>query len=636
MRPHRIERICDQIIEEKSWRGFKDRRINVTPGGFPVRAHLSLSDRRIQLTVSRRFEPLVQSMIQKHKLRVDTESACEAIVYHLLVHEFNHHHYCPHSVFLFEQILNGIRRVVEKKEIRESKIRQVCLEIHNMFSDTVINAIESQSDQSKRYRLGQDLAQLLVLFYRSQTKWSGKSDKAMRLFLESNMLLSSTSDEIYEQARHYLPKFFWHHERVLRDIIELFLQEPGLVERTLTKDLLDCDSTEIVNRLLDYKQWPQQAEDYARIIHPYLKQSHEWLENAFAEYAAEPAALSKIREARLSNVSRGRKGDAGTMAQAGNGDPAPGESVAQPSDSSYQKQFRPKPAIGTKEKQTHPINHSATPHREAGTSNLKKHDYQSLNRFYEERAGNIKLEGEFVDQSLEILTGIEETDLSNLSKLRLSSSFVLKRPDGSLYMSLKKRSFPLTIDSRGGETVSGLPDLCFVFDSSGSMQFEPSAEQGEYHIALLAFYSILHELEAKGLASLLRFNALNFSDTTFASGWRPYYEIEAVKKVLLQHQGGGTKIDVGKLSAIRHERKDNYLLFLLSDLEISNVSALEAELIKTHQSKAANVLIFKLGGKNLLSARLEEAGINIFYIRTAADFMNGSITIARSVYSGRL
>lgn len=635
MRQHQFERICDQILEEKRWRRFQDLRIIFTPKGFPVRAHLALNDRRIQLTVSRRFEPLVQSMIQKHQLGVDTESACEAIVYHLLVHEYNHHHYCPQSVFLFEQIINGIRRVVEKKEIRESNIRRVCLEIHNMFSDTVINAIESQSDQSKRYRLGQDLAQLLVLFYRSQTKWSGKSDKAMRLFLESNMLLSATSDEIYEQVRHYLPKFLWNQERIVRDIIELFLQEPALVERTLTKDLLDCDATEIVKRLCDYKQWPVQAEDYARIIYPYLKQSHEWLENAFAEYEAEPAALSKIREARFGN-SRGRKGEAGTTAQAGNGDLAPGKAAGQPLASSYKRQFRSDPAVGTKEKPTPESNNSATPLKGAGTSDLKKHDYESLNRFYEERAGNIRLEGELVDQSLEVLTGIEETDLSNLSKLRLSSSFVLTRPDGSLYLSLKKRSFPLTIDSRGSESVSGLPDLCFVFDSSGSMAFSPAAEQGEYHIALLAFYSILHELEAKGLASLLRFNALNFSDTTFASGWRPYYEIEAVKRVLLQHQNGGTKIDVGKLAAIRHERKDSYLLFLLSDLDISNVSELEAELIKTHQSKAAHVSIFKLGGENLLSARLEEAGMNIFYIRTAADFMKGSITIARTVYSGRL
>lgn len=635
MRPHRIERICDQIIEEKRLRRFRDRRIIVTPTGFPVRAHLSLNDRRIQLTVSRRFEPLVQSMIRKHKLEVNVETACEAIVYHLLVHEFNHHHYCPHSVFLFEQIIDGIRRVVEKKEIREWKIRRVCLDIHNMFSDTVINAIESHSDPSKRYRLGQDLAQLLVLFYRSQTKWSGKSDKAMRLFLESNMLLSSTSDEIYEQARHYLPKFFWNQDRIVRDIIELFLQEPGLIDRALNKDLLDFDSTEIVNRLCDYKQWPLQAEDYARIIYPYLKQSHDWLENPFTEYEAEPSALSKIREAGVGNGSRGRKGDAGTMTQPGNGDPAPGAAAGQPVSSSYKTQFLSESDVGNKEEQTQQSNGSTTPHRGARSGELKN-DYQSLNGFYEERAGNIRLEGEFVDQSLEVLTGIEETDLSNLSKLRLSSSFVLTRPDGSLYLSLKKRAFPLTIDSRGGETVSGLPDLCFVFDSSGSMAFQPSAEQGEYHIALLAFYSILHELEAKGVASVLRFNALNFSDTTFASGWRPYYEIEVVKRVLLQHQNGGTRIDVGKLAAIRHERKDGYLLFLLSDLEISNVSELEAELIKTHQSKAANVLIFKLGGKNLLSARLAEAGMNIFYISTAADFMKGSITIARSVYSGRL
>ena len=128
---------------------------------------------------------------------------------------------------------------------------------------------------------------------------------------------------------------------------------------------------------------------------------------SFSDMRRSPAAFAKIREARFGNVSRGRKGDARTMAQAGNGDLAPGEAAGQPIDSSNKRQFRSEPAVGTKEKQTQQINSSAIPRRGAGTTDLKKHDYQSLNSFYEERAGHIRLEGEFVDQSLEVLTGIE-------------------------------------------------------------------------------------------------------------------------------------------------------------------------------------------------------------------------------------
>ena len=234
MRQHQFERICDQIMEEKRWRRFKDRRINITPSGFPVRAHLSLNDRRIQLTFSRRFEPLVQSMIQKHKLSVDAESACEAIVYHLLVHEFNHHHYCPHSVFLFEQIINGIRRVVEKKEIRESNIRRVCLEIHNMFSDTVINAIESQSDQSKRYRFGAGSGAAPGAFL-------PVANKVVRKKRQGNEAVPQVKHAPQRHQRRdirtgpTLPaepaEVLLESDRIVRDIIELFLQEPALVER---------------------------------------------------------------------------------------------------------------------------------------------------------------------------------------------------------------------------------------------------------------------------------------------------------------------------------------------------------------------------------------------------------------------
>ncbi len=726
----RVESICDKIIEEKKWRPFKDREVTITSGGFPVSAHISLNDRRIHLSFSDEFESLIISMIQKHELRMEADTAFEAIVYHLLVHEFNHHHYCPGNAFLFQQILDGIRAVVEMREIRESRIKSVCFEIHNMFADTVINAIESHDDQSNRYRTGQDLTNLLALYYRSQGKvLRGRCDKAMTLFLESNSLLSSTSDKIYEKSKRYLPLLFWNEERALERLVEVFLEEQSLIERTLARDLLDSDSGEIVKRMCDYKQWHARAEDYARVIYPYMKQQYDWLKNSFTGKTSEKAeggnlegsdhAGSEREDAKTepdtnqnskpqepqTEKGKGAQADENTRDSDDGAPDGQGESTGYSDDDAPEDQYdssaqgphsgahtnqiaeddysenaasnvdeeipeqtaekgekaarqdsgsekdgkrnsleaqedaQNSRGPGPDKKKSNNLSKPSGRRMGEGSHIYKPHDlaYERLDSFYEERAGDIKLEDwESDGQNLEVMTGIEDADLSSISKLRLPSSFVLKRPDGSMYLSLKGRRFSLTLDARVKENMSGLPDLCFVFDSSGSMSFKPYVEQGEYHIALLTFYSILHGLAAKGIAPLLMYNAVNFSDTTFASGWHPFYEIDEVKRILLQHQGGGTTIDVDKLSAIRRERRDNYLLFLLSDLQITNFSALETELIETHASRAAYVLLFKLGGKDLLCSRLERAGITVLYPGDGEDFMYGSIKITREVYSGAL
>ena len=81
------------------------------------------------------------------------------------------------------------------------------------------------------------------------------------------------------------------------------------------------------------------------------------------------------------------------------------------------------------------------------------------------------------------------------------------------------------------------------------------------HYAVLAFYSILKDLEQKGIAPLLNYHLINFSQDSISSGWCSYSEITKVKQTIFDYQGLGTKLDPMTLSNLRLERKDNFILF---------------------------------------------------------------------------
>ncbi len=639
----RIEALCDAIIDEKRWRPFRDRDVTVNPGGFPITAHLTLRDRRIHLSFSEDFDAQLERLIAEHRLAASLETAIEDVVYHLLVHEYNHHHYCPNNEFLFEQILDGIRKVVEKREIRESRIRESCFEVHNMFADTVINAIECHDDESGRYRRGQDLANLLALRHNARGKlFRARSDEAMRLFLESNMRLCGTSEESYARVQQYLPRFRLAARREVNEIIETLIREKPLAGRVLAGNLLDGDPPAIVQELCEYGSWHWKAEEYARIVYPHMKQEHPWLKNGFtgkrdeqeakdgpgeAKGEAEAPSRSRCKGAPTAGGAHGETGES----------PLPDMSVAPGGPVRPDAPMPPEGGETTPERTPVVAQGKREMGRGTGRHVPAEQNYELLDRLYRERSGLIRLESRDPGlQTLEVLRGTEEADFPEMTRVHLPSTLVVDRPDGTTYLLFRERRFPVQIDAAVRENLGGLPDLCFVFDSSGSMEFRPIQGSGEYHFAMLTFYSLLSGLERRGIAPLLNYNAVNFSDRTFASGWRPYRGLDEVKRVLFQHQGGGTTIEVGMLSAIRTERKDNYLLFLLSDLCITNLSDLEEELIKTHEGGCASVLVFKLGGESLITRALEKAGIAVFYPRNAEDFMNGSIRITRDAFSGAL
>lgn len=687
-----IYRICDEIIEAKRWRAFRDTKINFTKTTIPFGAFITLHDRRIYLNINHDFKSSLESMVNDEGIKISEKNAIKAIIYHLLVHEYNHHNYCPRSPELFKEITSSIADVISKKEYKKEKVKALSLEIHNLFSDTVINTIAAHDDQQfMNYRIGKDLADLLILNYNA--KHSGfikpkRFDKALQLFLESNLYLCDTNPEMYKKMKKYLPRFFKGQE-YLEAIVNVFMQNHELEKRIFDKNLSDYDSLEIYDRMSNYRLWGSKAEEYTKIIYPFLKREHDWLKNSFSGKGQQYSDGMKEEEStqgqgagQQENDDKKQKGKKGGGSrdeekeieekkdnQQNNGGGKREEKVGKDKQQGKDGGSENK-QIDEDKKEKQSNNGGGNEEESLGeygkNENAKSSkqpndkfddfikiyiqskrksipDYSGslaeLDELYKERAGELNL---FADENVltekfEVFRGKELMTDFNMRNIDWPSIRFIERLDGTTDLELYQRELPLEIDASVHKDLGGVPDLCFVFDSSGSMGFNPRAGTGEYHTAVLTFYSIVNGLEKKGIAPLLNYNVINFSDTTFSSGWHCYKELMEVKDKLFRYQGGWTALNVQELKKIRDYRRDNYILFLLSDLGLNNqknFEELEKELIDTHESRAAHVLIFKLGGDDILSKSFERKGISVIYPRNINDFMYESIKFTKDVYAG--
>jgi hypothetical protein len=212
--------------------------------------------------------------------------------------------------------------------------------------------------------------------------------------------------------------------------------------------------------------------------------------------------------------------------------------------------------------------------------------------------------------------------------------------NGSKKITLYRRDVPLQIDSNVSENPSGIFDLSFIFDSSGSMGFEPfeMPPRGQYHFAALAFYCILKDLQERGIAPLIKYNLINYSNFTRASGWKPYSEIENVKRALFDYQAGGTILNPKELEKLRTTRQDNFISFMLTDSGFNlqeNTDQVVREVEEMRKIGNIGFYLFQMGSPSDFSKRVEDIGFPVQYISSAEDFMNTTIRFTSDLY-GRL
>jgi hypothetical protein len=251
-----------------------------------------------------------------------------------------------------------------------------------------------------------------------------------------------------------------------------------------------------------------------------------------------------------------------------------------------------------------------------GVNPLKYHmSFESLDALYRQRATKVELESETVRK-----VGMA-IDVAHMTREKLGDALPSLNSidwgatrigcDGDL--ELYRKALPITDEKAGLTQMNGFPDLLFIVDSSGSMGWDPKAGQGPYDSLLRAAYSVFAFLEERNKAQHMKFAAVNFSATTLGTPWKSYSELQVIKKLLFQHQGGGTVLARAPLEKVARSSSDRFLCLMVTDGQIKNRSEV-VDVVRNMLSKGHHFALIQIGGETPLVGLLRQMNVPVHVI----------------------
>jgi uncharacterized protein with von Willebrand factor type A (vWA) domain len=154
--------------------------------------------------------------------------------------------------------------------------------------------------------------------------------------------------------------------------------------------------------------------------------------------------------------------------------------------------------------------------------------------------------------------------------------------------------------------------------------------KGSYHTALVAAFAAMDVALRRGS----RVAAINFSSGSRSSKWSSS-KTEA-ERVLLAYQGGGTVAPVKKIAKACEAAESKVMVLMMTDAEIANWDKF-VDSIRSMTNRGHRLFLFHIGGssgkrKSKTQKALEEAGANVYPIKSAKDLPGLVIREVRQVY----
>lgn len=163
-----------------------------------------------------------------------------------------------------------------------------------------------------------------------------------------------------------------------------------------------------------------------------------------------------------------------------------------------------------------------------------------------------------------------------------------------------------------------LPDLAFVIDSSGSMEYKPYEGRGQYDLLLRAVFGVFHWLQANSLGWLLNYAVVNFSDKTVSSGWRGWSRRHALHDALFDYQGSSTHLNVDTLRSLKSRSKRPFTVVMITDGELANTAEVLAytryEITPPH-----GLILLQIGRMTGFAKQVQRMGFSVHRVDQPAD-----------------
>lgn len=659
----RLRSICLQTIDEYGWNAFDDIDVSTEKAeniATPIAAYLTLDDRQIHICVAEDIETTARMFLQHYKLETSYHKFEKIILRMLIRHEHGHHQICPRTKEGFETIIQGSYEAVRTRVYSEQEAQMMCSNVHNLLSDTILNTVSSRSGREpKEFAEAYALLQLYSAWHSREISLKQKGlakllgplakpriDEMMTVFAFSNMILCGSPEELQEKLRPLSKWIFPGRGRYLQEIITILSGDKDTSQMILDGTLPKEEWSAFLDRIKDESFWWQMGYDYAELTWLLQKRKYNETSSSYTDPKSKGKGEGSSKKESSSNKDQKGKSSGNQPGDKGQGDDGEEDKKKDKASSGKDEEKKSKgnenKESGSKENKkedSNPTKEAINKIREekSFTHNLMK-QFPRLDRLYRNRAGQLALTSEDQNAGMgySYMISKEQIDLSefNHKQMDWASSRIYHQGSNKVF-ELYKRETPLDLNVPIENISTGIPDLAFVFDSSVSMGFDPIAGTGQYHYALLAFYSILQFLESQNLAHLIKYLGMNFSYKTVSSDWCSYREVSQVKKALFCYQAGGTFLDVDTFSSIRKERTDNCIVFMLSDTFLnfdSNINEVVEEIKLIQRDSGIGFYLFQMGPLSPLAMKCEKMGVPVHKVNSAKDFMDKSISFTKDLY----
>src|SRR3989338_4300245 len=202
----RIWNQCQNVLIRQRWNHFRDITVKKLPheSPTPFMAYIQLDNFNININVVPHFEAVIRQAQSKNNLKIPTSNILDSFLHFVMTHEYGHYRHCPATKEHFEAMMQGIFEAIQGKELHRERIESLCGRIQNMFSDTVMNALNAHTDiDMTQYRDGLAYTYLIAGEYRQMQagnflkRWAARrSDKTMALFLDTNRALCDVESSL--------------------------------------------------------------------------------------------------------------------------------------------------------------------------------------------------------------------------------------------------------------------------------------------------------------------------------------------------------------------------------------------------------------------------------------------------------
>lgn len=635
----KLDGFAKDVLRKKEWTAFDDIAVKVIDQPYAYFAYIPFKDRQLNLGFPKQLYEAVDVMKRKERLSKSRDEILYALIEMLVTHEHGHHILCPRDVEMFQELLKGSFEVISKKETRFEKIKRKCLYIQNLFSDTIIDTVNSNIGESKdAYREGEGLGSLLHYTYeRNFGKSKGilsafaKTDKAHALFGETKGILCNINPDYTKKIRKVYP-IFPKLKDYTKKVIDIFTGDEELTDAVINKKMTEENVYELTERMKDRSLWKDMCKEYTKIIYPLLSLMQKNRNNSFTREKGQGEQQAPDTQEEPQKKKPKQKKNK----KAKNGDKKKNNPKGKEEGKKDNKE-KDKCRGGGTEEFFNELLRDEEGHDPYSSEYLK--DFYTLDNLYKQRAGKIRLfaqEEERESPEYEIKSPLEEMSFEEFRARNVEwSATRIFTKNGKKNIQLYKREREIEARIEDIMNAGGLPDLSWIYDSSFSMEFEPYGGYGEYHLAVLTFYSMLKYLETESLARMINYNLINFSDITLGSDWQRYEDIKKVKRILFDHQNGGTYLAPEALKSLREQRKDNFITFMLTDCGFNfkrNMDELLKEVDDMQSTGGIGLFLYNLGAPNYFSKEMENRGVFVRYINDVNDFMNDCLMFTKKLY----